>query len=148
MEAIKTCPDLKFDVIYDDGTHHLVKEGIIFEVDGEELVFHNGTNRLNVLFAVTEGALELVDYIGAARMFVISLKRSAPDTPAAKSLEKICSIFCTDSAENQAVFRLGQMDFRASAVDMLRDMADGATDPVSAGLILAADLVETMEVPV
>lgn len=53
-----------------------------------------------------------------------------------------------ETNENQAIFRLGQMDFRASAVDMLWDMADGAADQIRAGLILAADLVESMEVPV
>lgn len=46
-----------------------------------------------------------------------------------------------------ADFRLGQLDMRASVCDMLRTLADGASDPVSAGLILAADLVENMEVP-
>lgn len=47
----------------------------------------------------------------------------------------------------KAAFRLGQLDMQASVCDMLRQLADGAADPVSAGLILAADLVESMEVP-
>ena len=50
------------------------------------------------------------------------------------------------SGQRKADFRLGQMDMQASVCDMLRQLADGATDPVSAGLILAADLVESMEV--
>ena len=48
--------------------------------------------------------------------------------------------------EKQAIFRLGQMDMQVSVCDMLRQLADGAADPVSAGLILAVDLVESMEV--
>lgn len=51
-------------------------------------------------------------------------------------------------AEKQAIFRLGQMDMKISVCDMLRDMAStasGIDTAVRAGLILAADLVETME---
>lgn len=50
------------------------------------------------------------------------------------------------SAERQAVFCLGQMDMQASVCDMLRAMANGAAEGIRSGLILAADLVESMEV--
>ena len=53
----------------------------------------------------------------------------------------------TASREKEAIFRLGQLDMQASICDMLRELANGAADPVSAGMLLAADLVETMEVP-
>lgn len=53
----------------------------------------------------------------------------------------------SSGGQRKADFRLGQMDMKASICDMLRDLANGSTDPVSAGLVLAADLVETMEVP-
>ena len=53
----------------------------------------------------------------------------------------------SDAKEKEAIFCLGKKDMQASVCDMLRQLADGAADPVSAGLILAADLVESMEVP-
>lgn len=49
-------------------------------------------------------------------------------------------------AEEQAIFRLGQMDMQASVCDMLRAMANGAAEGIRPGLTLAADLVESMEV--
>lgn len=52
----------------------------------------------------------------------------------------------TCSSQRKADFRLGQMDMQASVCDMLRAMANGAAECVRPGLILAADLVESMEV--
>lgn len=49
--------------------------------------------------------------------------------------------------EKQAIFRLGQMDMKESICDMLRDAADNAVDESRTGLIVAANMVETMEVP-
>lgn len=49
--------------------------------------------------------------------------------------------------QRKADFRLGQMDMKASICDMLRDAADNAVDESRTGLIVAADLVETVEVP-
>lgn len=51
-------------------------------------------------------------------------------------------------AEQQAIFRLGQMDMQASACDMLRAMAEKTDGKTRCSLILAADLVESMEVPI
>lgn len=50
------------------------------------------------------------------------------------------------SSQREADFRLGQMDMQASVCDMLRAMANGAAEGIRPGLILAADLVESMEV--
>lgn len=50
-------------------------------------------------------------------------------------------------ARQKAIFHLGQMDMQASVCDMLRTMANGAADGIRPGLALAADLVESMEVP-
>jgi hypothetical protein len=50
-------------------------------------------------------------------------------------------------AEQKAIFRLGQMDMQASVCDMLRHMAEKNTGNVRCFLRLAADLVESMEVP-
>lgn len=52
-----------------------------------------------------------------------------------------------DSAVRKADFRLGQLDMQASVCDMLRDMAKKNKGVVKASLNLAADLVESMEVP-
>lgn len=53
----------------------------------------------------------------------------------------------SSGCQRKAGFRLGQMDMKASICDMLRDAASNAVDESRAGLIVAANLVETMEVP-
>lgn len=50
------------------------------------------------------------------------------------------------SAERQAVFRLGQMDMKASIAAALRKAAEGTRDQVCATLLAAAQLAEEMEV--
>ena len=60
MEAIKTSKNVEFDVIYADGTHHHVSEGVLFEVKDDKFTFHNGTDRAEVLIAVAEAAAEAV----------------------------------------------------------------------------------------
>ncbi len=63
MEAIKTSNNVDFDVIYADGTRHHVTEGVLFEVKDEKFIFHNGTNRVEVLLATAEAAAEAVGEI-------------------------------------------------------------------------------------
>lgn len=60
MEAIKTSKNVEFDVIYADGSRRHVTEGVLFEVESERIVFHNGTDRLNVLAATLEAAAEVM----------------------------------------------------------------------------------------
>ena len=60
METIKTSPNVEFDVIYADGTRHHVAEGVLFEVKDEKLIFHNGTDRPEVMLAASEAAAEVV----------------------------------------------------------------------------------------
>lgn len=62
METIKTTENLEFDVIYADGTRHHVKEGILFGVEDEKIIFHNGTDRPEVIFAVAETIVEILDH--------------------------------------------------------------------------------------
>lgn len=50
------------------------------------------------------------------------------------------------SAERQAIFRLGQMDMRQSAVQMLRDLADGTTGMARTNLRAAAECVGKLNV--
>lgn len=70
MEAIKTTPKLEFEVIYADGTRKRVQEGVLFEAEGGAMTFHNGTNRVNVLFAAAEGALEIIGMFGLDEEFL------------------------------------------------------------------------------
>ena len=60
MEEIKTAKNVGFVVVYDDGTVKQVNEGILFEVEDDRIIFHNGTNRVEVLLAVAETAAEIV----------------------------------------------------------------------------------------
>lgn len=64
MEKIKTSANVEFDVIYADGTRHHVTEGVLFEVENERIVFHNGTNRLAVMLAAIETAAEVIGSLG------------------------------------------------------------------------------------
>ena len=69
METIKISPNTEFDVLYEDGTRHHVTEGVLFEVeDGGRIVFHNGTNRANVLFASVEALFEVIGLLGLTEM--------------------------------------------------------------------------------
>ena len=49
------------------------------------------------------------------------------------------------TAESQAAFRLGQMDMREAAAQMLLDLADGTQGLVCATLIDAADRVRNLQ---
>ena len=60
MEEIKTSQNVEFDVIYADGTRRHVSEGVLFEVEDEKLIFHNGTSRKETLLAVAEAAAEVI----------------------------------------------------------------------------------------
>ena len=60
MARIKTTPNLEFDVTYADGTRRHVSEGVLFEIENERVVFHNGTDRAEVLIAAAEAAAEVL----------------------------------------------------------------------------------------
>lgn len=60
MEEIKTSTNVEFDVIYADGTRQRVTEGVLFGVENERIVFHNGTDRPAVMVAVAEAAAEVI----------------------------------------------------------------------------------------
>lgn len=64
METIKTSKNVEFDVIYADGTRRHVTEGVLFEVDDEKIVFHNGTDRPEVMIAAAEASSEIVGRMG------------------------------------------------------------------------------------
>lgn len=60
METIKTSTNVEFDVIYADGTRHHVAEGVLFAVENERIIFHNGTDRPAVMITVAEAAAEVI----------------------------------------------------------------------------------------
>lgn len=64
METIKTSKNVEFDVIYADGTRRHVTEGVLFEVENEKIVFHNGTDRPEVMIAAAEASSEIVGRMG------------------------------------------------------------------------------------
>ena len=64
MEAIKTSPNVEFDVIYADGTRYHVREGILFEVKDNKLTGHIGTGRAAAVVGIAEAAAEVVGVIG------------------------------------------------------------------------------------
>lgn len=78
MKAIKTSKNVVFDVIYDDGTRYRVEEGVLVEAKGAELTFHNGTNRLSVLFAAVESLFEVIDLLGCWDRFIEYINSRAP----------------------------------------------------------------------
>ena len=92
MEAIKTSKNVEFDVIYADGSRHHVSEGVLFEVEGTRINFHNGTDSLAVLIAAAEAAaealgnLKLSDDVRALIIYnihkrIYGRKDAAPDMP-------------------------------------------------------------------
>ena len=60
METIKISSNVEFDVIYADGTRKRVPEGILFGVEDERIIFHNGTDRPEVAIAVAEATAEVI----------------------------------------------------------------------------------------
>lgn len=60
METIKSSKNVEFDVIYANGSRLRVKEGMLFGVEDESIIFHNGTSRPEVAIAVAEAACEVI----------------------------------------------------------------------------------------
>lgn len=149
MEVIKTTSNMEFDVIYADGTRRHIEEGILHEACDGEIIYHQGTSRPEVIIASAEDLLKYLKRIGpglkalAVGMCMSQEARDALWELVAYGLQ----LMDPERPVKQAIFRLGQMDMQLSVCDMLRAMASGAAEGVRPGLILAANLVETMEVP-
>ena len=75
MKPIKLTENLEFDLIYADGIRKRVKEGILFEVVGEKMFLHNGSDRKEVLFAVIECVVETAREMGWDRELFCYLGR-------------------------------------------------------------------------
>ena len=126
MEVIKRANNVEFDVIYDNGTRRRVKEGVLHEVEDEEIIFHNGTDRAEVWLAAAEDMLKyLSDVPNGIESLVAGLAVEDNTvkivTKMRKMLRAVCELEKEESAEKKAVFRLGQMDMRESVLALLWD---------------------------
>lgn len=126
MEMIKESKNLEFDVIYDDGTRKRVKKGVLHEVENEEIIFHNGTDRPEVWIAAAEDMLKALNTVpGGIESLLVGM---AADNKSEKVVTKMRGMLRSvhelekeESAEKKAVFRLGQMDMLESVIAMLED---------------------------
>lgn len=146
MEAIKTSQNVEFEVIYADGERRRVQEGVLYGVEDDgSITFHNGTDRVAVWFAVAGGTLISLNACNALPAFVLN---RLTDTEAFLALKKLAEeVHRRIWLKDPATFRLGQMDMRESAADMLEDVSKGVENEiVSAALLQAAALVRDMEV--
>ena len=68
---------------------------------------------------------------------------------AADQLERLNQQLTTGgtTAQNQAIFRLGQMDMKESIIAMLQKPADFTTGITRGTLLAAVDLIKNLEVP-
>lgn len=64
MEVIKTTNNLEFDLTYGDGEKKHISEGVLLEVNGNEMIFHWGSNRPEVLCASIECLIEAACAMG------------------------------------------------------------------------------------
>lgn len=149
MEIIKTTPNLEFDVIYADGTRKRVPEGVLCEAASSgDIVFHSGTDRLAVLIAAAETMLVALGAVPRS-LLALAMGMAASDESRAvlRDLAGYANTLLENrSAQDQGVFRLGQMDMQQSVIAMLQDAAEGTSGAVRATLLAAADQVRDMEV--
>lgn len=124
MEIIKKDTNTEFDVIYSDGERKRVN------LRPEALDFMKQL-AAPVLCSLTGGA------------GIRSLIESVPNVVAISRADH--DILHQGYREQQAAFRLGQMDMRESIADMLTDLADGTQGLVCATLIDAAERVRNLQ---
>lgn len=148
MERIKTTEKLEFDAIYADGTRRHVFEGVLWEADKDDnLIFHQGTDRLSVITAAAEDVLKYLKHIGPGlKVLAVGMCLSADSAAALRELVSY-ALQLMDPERNVklAIYRLGQMDMQASIADMLEDLADGTQGDVCATLIDAAQRVRNLQ---
>ena len=75
-DTIKTSTDVQFDVLYADGTKYHAEEGVLFEAKGQDMVFHLGTRRPEVLFAVAEALTEVIVDMGLGEAFSSAISKT------------------------------------------------------------------------
>lgn len=149
MRRIKECKNLEFDVIYDDGTRRRVKEGVLHEVENEEIIFHNGTDRAAVWVAAAE---DMLKYLGAIPGCVESLLVGlASDNAGEKAVKKMQNMLRAarevekeETAEKRAIFLLGQMDMKESVIAFLEDRRQ-KLEPLSALTLTLDDVIQEVK---
>lgn len=151
METIKTSSNVEFDVIYADGTRKRVPEGILYEAEASgDMIFHNATDRPEVLLAAAETALVSLLGIGPGlEALVLGMALGDESRIALERLTRFTnSLLNLHSGEQEGCFRLGQMDMKENVVLMLEDTAQYLSDRVVyAAVLTVVDLVKNMEVP-
>ena len=147
METIKKSPNVEFEVIYADGERKRVPEGVLLGVEEDgSITMHNGTDCAAVWFAAADGMLVALNTCNALPAFTRNRMQDPVSLEALKTLAEEVNRRLGKSDE--ATFRLGQMDLRESAADMLEAVSKGTSDEiVSAALLQAAALVRDMKVP-
>ena len=75
MEPIKLSKNVEFEVIYEDGTRKRVREGILFEAEGEHMILHNGTDRKEVLYTVPLACAEAICGAGLLKEYNVYIGR-------------------------------------------------------------------------
>lgn len=147
METIKKSPNVEFEVIYADGERRRIQEGVLLEVEEDGFItMHNGTDCAAVWFTVADGMLVALNTCDALPVFVRNRMQDPVSLEALKTLA--VEVNCRLGKSDAATFRLGQMDMKFSAADMLEAVSKGAEDEiVSAALLQAAALVRDMKVP-
>ena len=145
MEKIKVSP-LEFEVIYADGERKRVPEGVLLGVEEDgSITMHNGTDCSAVWFAAADGMLVALHACNALPAFARNRMQDPVSLEALKALTAEVSRRLGKSDE--ATFRLGRMDQRESAADMLEDISKEIADSiVSAAFLQAAALVRDMEI--
>ena len=152
MEVLKVSPNVEFEVIYADGTRRRVQEGILYEAEpSRSIIFHNGSDSPPVLLAAAETALVSLQDMGfGLEALAMGMALGDESRTALASLVQFATrLLGLAKPEQQAIFRLGQKDMQANAAAKLRDAA-AKMEPggvVGSTLLLAADLIQGMEVP-
>lgn len=147
MKTIKVSHNVEFEVIYADGERKRVPEGVLFGVEEDNsMVLHNGTDCSAVWFAAADAMLVALNTCDALPKFVLL---SLAETESFNALKKLAEeVLRRIWLNTPATFRLGQMDFQQSAVDMLEDYAKLMDDGmVSNTYLQAAALVRDMNIP-
>lgn len=149
MEVIKQTSNMEFDVIYADGTRRHVKEGVLYEANDGEIIFHKGTSRLEVITAAAE---DILKYLKLIRPGLKALSMGMCLSPDAKEalwelVAYALQLMDPERPVKQAIFRLGQMDMKESIIDMLQKNVKDTVGLTRAFLQAVIDVIRKMEVP-
>lgn len=146
METIKKSPNVEFEVIYADGERKRVPEGVLLGVEEDgSITMHNGTDCSAVWFAAADGMLVALNACNALPAFTRNRMQDPVSLEALKTLA--VEVNRRLGKSDEATFRLGQMDQRESAADMLETISKATSDEiVSAAFLQAAALVRDIKV--